>query len=137
MIKKILIGILLFVIIAFIAFMIFMVNFDMFGDSIKTELKTECDSKGLRKIIMTKISGNAVSNSGMTIYATDCVNIEDKELEPIFVTDLSYLKNSDVKFEWKNFDTIIIKYNKDLRIFKQKAESKTVNPKIIFEYITE
>ncbi|GLB53969.1 hypothetical protein NBRC110019_30100 [Neptunitalea chrysea] len=114
-----------------------MANFDMFGDSIKTELKTECDSKGLRKIIMTKIAGNAVTNAGMTIYATDCENNEEKELEPIFITDLAYLKNSDMKFEWKSFDTLVIRYNKELRIFKQETESKTVNPKIIFEYIAE
>jgi hypothetical protein len=114
-----------------------MASFDMFGDSIKTELKTECDSKGLRKIIMTKIGGNAVTNDGMTIYATDCENNEDKELEPIFITDLAYLKNSDMKFEWKSFDTLVIRHSKELRIFKQEMESKTVNPKIIFEYIAE
>jgi len=109
----------------------------MFGESIKTELKTECDNKGLRKIIMTRFSGDATMNPGMTIYATDCENGKENEHEPIFVTDLSYLKNSDVNFEWKNSDTIIIKYNKKLRIFKQETESKTVNPKIIFEYIAE
>jgi hypothetical protein len=109
----------------------------MFGESIGTELKTECDSKGLRKIIMTKFPGDATMNPGMTIYATDCKIDKENELEPIFVTDLSYLKNSDVDFEWKNSDTIIIKYNKKLRIFKQETESKTVNPKITFEYIAE
>ncbi|MDY7393770.1 hypothetical protein UMM65_00810 [Aureibaculum sp. 2210JD6-5] len=137
MIKKILIGIILLGIIAIIGFFIFMANFDIFGESIETELKAECDNKGLRKIILTKVAGNATMNPGMTIYATDCKNDKEKEPEPIFVTDLSYLKNSDVNFEWKNSDTIIIKYNKKLRIFKQETESKTVDPKIIFEYIAE
>ena len=86
---------------------------------------------------MTKSGGNAATNAGITIYATYCENKENKELEPIFITDLPYLKNSDMKFEWKSFDTVLIRYNNELRIFKQEPESKTIKPKIIFEYLAE
>ena len=137
MIKKIIIGISILGIIASLTYVIFLSSFNLFGKPIETELKTECDNKGVRKIIMTKIGGNAAANPGITIYATECVNDEQKEPEPIFVTDLAYLNNSDVKFEWKNFDTVFIKYNKELRIFKQESISKTVTPKIVFKYIAE
>lgn len=83
------------------------------------------------------MSGNATANRSIHIYATNCNYEENQDLESIFVVDLPNIKPSDVNFEWKGFDTLIIRYRKELRIFKQETESKTVNPKIIFEYIAE
>ena len=137
LIKKILIGSLLLGIISTIGYLIFMPNFDLFDEPTETELKAECDYEGLRKIKMTEMTGNATSNRSIHIYATDCNYDEKIEPELIFVVSAGFIKPKNVSFEWKSFDTLTIKYNKKLDIFKQKTESESVNPKIIFEYITE
>lgn len=137
MIKKILIGILLLGFIAIIGFVVFVANFELFDEPIETELKVECDYEGLRKVKMTEMTGNATTNRTIHIYATDCNYNSEIEPEPIFVAGAGFIKPKDVSFKWKNFDTLTIKYNKKLEIFKQKTESESVNPKIIFEYITE
>ncbi|WP_146105012.1 hypothetical protein [Nonlabens tegetincola] len=136
MIKKILIGILLLGFIAIIGFVVLMTNFELFDEPTETELKAECDYEGLRKVKMTQESGNATANRSILIYATDC-GIDEKNSELIFVASAGFIKPKDVSFKWKSFDTLTIKYNKKLEIFEQKKESESVNPKIIFEYITE
>jgi hypothetical protein len=113
-----------------------MANFDLFEEPIETELKMECDDSGLRKIRMTEQGGNATTNNAIKIYATDC-NYKEQEPELIFIASASFIKPNDINFTWKNFDTLTIKYNKLIEIYKQKTESESVNPKIIFEYIAE
>ena len=139
--KKILIGILLLGIIAIIGFFVFMANFEIFGEPVKTELKMECDDSELRKVSMYESSGNATANNSILIKSSDCnVDLYSNELinsELIFSASSCNIKQSDVTFEWKNFDTITIRYRKYLQIYKQELESTTVNPKIIFEYIAE
>ena len=113
-----------------------MANFEIFDKPTETELKMECDYEGLRKIKMTQESGNATANRSIIIYATDC-GIDEQNSELIFVASAGFIKPKDVEFEWKNFDTLTIRYNKKLEIFEQKKESESVNPKITFEYIAE
>ncbi len=122
---------------AIIGFFVLLANFEIFDEPTETELKVECDYEGLRKVKMTEMTGNATSNRSIHIYATDCNSEEKIEPEPIFVASAGFIKPKDVNFEWKSFDTLTIKYNKKLNIFKQKSESESLNPKIIFEYITE
>ncbi len=121
---------------AIIGFFVFMSNFEIFDEPTETKLKTECDYEGLRKIKMTQESGNATANRSILIYATDC-GIDEQNSELIFVASAGFIKPKDVEFEWKNFDTLTIRYNKKLEIFEQKKESESVNPKITFEYIAE
>ena len=135
--KKILIGILLLGFIAIIGFVVFMANFELFDEPTETELKAECDYEGLRKVKMTEMTENATANRSIHIYATDCNYDEKIEPEPIFVVSAGFIKPKDVSFEWKSFDTLRIRYNKKLEVFKQKTESESVNPKIIFEYIKD
>jgi hypothetical protein len=137
LIKKILFGILLLGIIAIIGYLVFMANFELLDEPTETELKAECDYEGLRKVKMTEMTGNATANRSIHIYASDCSYNDKIEPEPIFVASAGFIKPKDVSIEWKSFDTLTIKYNKKLDIFKQKTESESLNPKIIFEYITE
>ncbi len=137
MIKKLLIGILLLGIISIIGYFVFLANFEIFDEPTETELKVECDYEGLRKVKMTEMTGNATANRSIHIYATNCNYDENIELESIFVASAGFIKPKDVNFEWKSFDTLTIRYNKKLEIFKQKTESESVNPKIIFEYIAD
>jgi len=137
LIKKILFGTLIFGLLAIIGFAVFMANFEIFEEPTETELKVECDYEGLRKVKMTEMNGNATANRSIHIYATDCNYDENIEPETIFVASAGFIKPKDVSFEWKSFDTLTIKYNKKLEIFKQKKESESINPKIIFEYIME
>nr|WP_315146817.1 hypothetical protein [uncultured Flavobacterium sp.] len=135
--KKILIGILLLGIIAIIGFIVFMANFKLFDEPTETELKAECDYEGMRKVKMTEMIGNETANRSIHIYATDCNYNSKIEPEPIFVASSAFIKPNDVNFEWKSFDTLTITYNKRIEIYKQKTESQTVNPKIIFEYVAK
>ncbi|WP_055446233.1 hypothetical protein [Lacinutrix mariniflava] len=141
MIKKIVFGILILGVIAIIGYLILMANFDIFNAPTETELKLECDDSGLRKITMYEVSGNATTNKSILIKSSDCnAKLYSDELinpELIFSATLPNIKNSDVNFEWRNFDTITIRYNKKLRILKMESESSTLNPKITFEYIAQ
>ena len=118
-----------------------MANFDIFDAPTETELKTECDYEGLRKITMLELKGNATTNNSILIKSSDCnVELYSDELinsELIFSVNSPNLKSTDVNFEWKTFDTLIIKYKKNVRIIEKLSESNTVNPKIIFEYIAQ
>lgn len=135
--KKVIIGILLAGIIAMFGLFIFMTNFEVFEEPSETELKAECDYEGLRKVRMVEMSGNATLNRSIHIYASNCTYTEDDKDESIFVISAGFIKPKDVNFEWKNFDTLTIRYNKRLDIFEQKIKSESVNPKIVFEYIAE
>lgn len=135
--KKTLIGILLLCTISIIGYSVFIGNFNLLDEPIETELKAECDCEGSRKVKMTEMSGNATANRSIHIYATNCNSDENIEAESIFVASAGFIKPKDVNFEWKNFDTLTIRFNKKIEIFKQKMESENVNPKIIFEYIAE
>ena len=141
MIKKILIGILLVGIIAIIGFFVFMANFQLFDEPTHSELSADCDYEGLRQISMFELKGNATTNNSILIKSSDCIiDIYSDELinsELIFAVSSSNLQRLDVSFKWKGFDTLTIEYKKGLQISKQVFESKTVNPKIIFEYITK
>ncbi|MBW8358226.1 MAG: hypothetical protein K0M63_00315 [Weeksellaceae bacterium] len=86
---------------------------------------------------MTETTGNATANKSIHTYATECNNEGIIEHEPIFLASAGFIKSKDVSFEWKNFNTLTIRYNKKLVVFKEKSESECVNPKIIFEYIKE
>ena len=140
LIKKLLIRILLLGIISIIGYSIFMSNFEVFDKPIETELKTECDDSGLRKVSMYELKGNATTDSSIVIKSSECNadlysdNLINSEL--IFSVSSPNLKQSDVKFTWKSFDTLTIMYNKKVSVFQQKKESESLNPKIIFEYIT-
>ncbi|MEL0454843.1 hypothetical protein WJN01_01285 [Flavobacteriaceae bacterium SZ-1-7] len=137
MIKKILIGVLIIGLFSIFGIAIFMANFDIFEESTEIELNAECDFEGLRKVKMTEMSGNATVNRSIHIYATECNSDNNVEPEPIFAASAGFIKPKDVSFEWKNFDTLTIKYNKKLDIFIQKGKSEQVKPKIIFEYKAE
>ena len=95
-----------------------MANFDLFDAPTETELKLECDDSGLRKITMYELSGNATTNNSILIKSSDCnAKLYSDELinpELIFSATSPNIKNSDVNFEWKHFDTITIRYNKKL-----------------------
>ena len=133
MIKNLIIGVLIIGLLSIIGYGFFIQNFDIFADPVETKIKSECDYEGLRKIEMIEISGNAATNRSIQISATDC-NSNNIYSEQIFVASASFIEPSDVIFNWKNFDTLTITYNEELKVFKKKNESDSIKPKIIFEY---
>ncbi|AXP81574.1 hypothetical protein CJ739_2501 [Mariniflexile rhizosphaerae] len=134
--KKILIGTLIGVIL-FSFFGFWISGFFLFESPNELIIKKECDYEGLRKVVMYELNGNAVTNGAIHISASDCSENKIENSELIFTVSSSNIKISDVNFEWTSFDTLTIRYNKKLEIFKQKTESESVNPKIIFEYIAD
>lgn len=123
--------------IAIIGYFIIMADFELFDQPKEAELKAECDIEGSRKIIMTEMIGNATANRSIHVYATYCNYNDSIELEPIFVASAGFIKPKDVNFEWKSFDTLTIKYNKFIEVYKKKPESESLNSKIIFEYLAQ
>jgi len=89
----------------------------------------------LRKATIYELNGNTVTKVHITV--SDCYERKLCNSEIIFPVSSSNLAAMDLIFEWKSFDTLTIKYNKALEVVKQKRISKSVNPKIIFEYITD
>ncbi len=136
MTKKILIGTLIGLILISI-FGFWASSFFLFESPKELIIKKECDYEGLRKVIMYELNGNAVTNGAIHISASDCFENKIENSELIFTVSSPNIETSDINFEWKSFDTLTIKYNKKLEIFEQKKESESVNPKIIFEYISE
>lgn len=136
MTKKILIGTLIGLILISI-FGFWASSFFLFESPKELIIKKECDYEGLRKVIMYELNGNAVTNGAIHISASDCFENKIENSELIFTVSSPNIETSDINFEWKSFDTLTIKYNKKLEIFEQKKESESVNPKIIFEYVTE
>ncbi|PNW25017.1 hypothetical protein [Formosa algae] len=134
--KKILTGTLIGIILISI-FGFWASSFFLFESPKELIIKKECDYEGLRKVVMYELNGNAVTNGTIHISASDCFENKIENFELIFTVSSPKIETSDINFEWKSFDTLTIKYNKKLEIFKQKTESETVNPKIIFEYITK
>jgi len=135
--KKILVGIILIGIISIIGYFAFMSSFELFARVPVSKVKEECDYDGLRKAVMNELNGNAVTNGTIYISVSECADIDFEDSELIFSVSSSNISQKDINFQWKSFDTLTIKYNKKLTVFKQKKESESVNPKVIFEYITE
>ena len=86
---------------------------------------------------MNELNGNAVTNGTIYISVSKCAEIGFEDSELIFSVSSSNISKKDINFKWKTFDTLTIKYNNKMEVFKQKKESKSVNPKIIFEYIKD
>lgn len=137
LIKKVLIGIISLMIISSLGYSFFISNFQLFVRVPVSQIKAECDYEGLRKVIINELSGNAVTNRTVYISVSECMEIDFEDSELIFSASYSNLNQKDINFEWRSLDTLIIKYNKKLEVFKQKTESESVNPKIIIEYITK
>ena len=135
--KKLIIGIILLGIISIIGYFVFMTNFELFSRVPVSQIKEECDYDKIRKVVMNELNGNAVTNGTIYISVSKCTEIEFEDSELIFSVSSSNINQKDVNFKWKSFDTLTIKYNRKLKIVKQKKESESVNPKIIFEYITD
>lgn len=135
--KKIFFGALTLGTAALVGVFVYARTFQFFEEPTETELKVACDYEGFRKIRMSEMSGNATANNSIHIYASECNDDDNLLNEPIFVASASFIKPTDVSFEWKNVDTVIIKYNKNLEIFNKKTHSEKLNTEIVFKYIAE
>ena len=135
--KKLLIGILLLGITSIVGFFIFIANFELFARVPVSKIKEECDKNGIRKVAMYELSGNATTNGTIYISVSKCDEIDFEDSELIFSVSSSNISQKDIKFKWKNLDTLKIEYNKKLKVFKHKKESEFMKRKIIFEYTTE
>ena len=135
--KIIVIAIFLIGLILVSGFGLWISNISLFEGSEELLIKQECDYEGLRKVGMYEVNGNAVTNNSIHIYVSDCKETQINNFEKIFTVSSSNIQRTDLDFKWKNFDTIIINFNKSLQIFAQKNETESVNPKIIIEYIED
>lgn len=137
MTKKIIIGILLLGSVAIIGLSIFMANFELFEKPTPKIIKQECDSKGLRKANMYGFGGNAVTQDAIHISISDCNSQDFEKAEYIFTISPFFENRDKIYFEWKNIDTLQIRYTKSSKVFRQKMETENVNPKLVIEYIEE
>ncbi len=110
-----------------------MQNFQIFDEPNELRIKQECDYEGLRKITLSKIEGNAVTNNTFKIISSNCDEKNTKS-EILFIVSSSHLTKKEIDFNWKSFDTLIIEYHKDFEVFTQKTITDKANPKIVIEY---
>ena len=135
MTKNIIIGFLLIALIGTFGYFIYIINFQIFTAPEEIIIKEECDYDGLRKITMEELGGNATTNKSIQILASGCDPYGNSYNERLFIASESFIKPSDVNFEWKSFDTLTIKYNSKLEVFEKKHFSDSIKPKIIIEYL--
>lgn len=138
-IKHIITGFIIILFLATLGFVLFLGSFEIFEEPQHADLQQKCDNKDLRNIKMIEVLGNATVNNSIQIYASNCAFGDNNNGKPelIFIASAPFINPKDVYFEWKNFDTLTITYNKDLDVFEKKIVSEVVKPKITFEYIIE
>jgi hypothetical protein len=107
-------------------------------EPVKETITEEWDTEGLRKVKVVKYRGNATVNPGLHIAVyTVNENGNSGKAKEIFIADKSFLNEDDLIIKWQSTDTLLIKYQKDLRIFRKEPEltylDSTLNFKIIYK----
>jgi hypothetical protein len=110
-------------ILSLLSFGIFLANFDILGKPEKEFIDQECDYEGLRRASLYTLSGNASANPSIHISIDGCNSNSSSSVDRvIFTADKSNLDEDNVKIKWISFDTLIVEYTDDLRIFNQERK---------------
>jgi hypothetical protein len=120
-----------------IAYKIFISSFTIFEEPIKIVLKEECDYESLSKATLYKMPGNASSNPSLHIEIWGCKENDNSHATTmIFAADKPNLNDSDVNIKWVSFDSLIVDFAPDLRLFTNNErvtfKDSTLNVKIIY-----
>ena len=121
----------------FVAYVIFISTFDLFGEPEKGILKTNCDHEGLRQATIFHYGGNAVTipmiKVSIDLGCSD--NPNDSKKKIIFSAE--HKGGTTVETEWKSFDTLKITYSNRLeavtQINKVTFSDSTLN--VTIEYV--
>jgi hypothetical protein len=121
----------------FVAYGIFINNFDLFGEPEKEILKTNCDYEGLRQATTFKYGGNAVTNSAIIVSIDlGCSDFPD-DSEKKIAFSAEQTSGATVETEWKSFDTLKIIYSDRLEPITQLDQvvysDSTLNVTIEYE----
>lgn len=121
----------------FVAYGVFMNNFDLFGEPEKEILKTDCDYEGLRQATTFEYGGNAVTIPAIMVSIDlGCSNNPDDTKKKI-VFSAEHTGGTTVETEWKSVDTLIITYSVNLepinQINKVTYKDSTLNVTIEYE----
>ena len=120
-----------------IAYVIYISTFQIFDLPDKIILKEDCDNKSIRKATLYKMPGNAASNPSVHIEIGDCrESATPNKTTSIFTADKPNLNDNDVSIKWASFDSLIVDFDPDLRLFTNAREvifpDSTSNVQIIY-----
>ncbi|KEO72942.1 hypothetical protein [Anditalea andensis] len=103
----------------FVAYGIFISNFDLFGEPEKVIFKTNCDYEGRRQSTIFEYGGNAVTNPAIIVSIDlGCSdNPDDSKKKTVFSAEQT--SGMMVETEWKSFDTLTIIYSDRLEPITQ------------------
>ncbi len=120
-----------------IAYKIFISSFEIFEEPMKIVLKEECDYESIRKATLYKMPGNAAANPSLHIEIGGCRENDNSYMTTlIFAAEKPNLNDSDVNIKWVSFDSLIVDFAPDLRLFTSNEQvtfsDSTLNVKIIY-----
>lgn len=121
----------------FVAYGIFINNFDLLGEPEKEILKTNCDYEGLRQATIFEYGGNAVTIPAIIVSIDlGCSDNPDDSKKKI-VFSAEHTGGTTVETEWKSFDTLKIIYSDRLepiiQLEKVTYSDSTLNVMIDYE----
>lgn len=131
--KKIQLFLLIIFSIGILGFIIFMANFKILDESKEVIINSKKDSGNTRTAILAKSEGNATINQSLNLYISN-INNSKEQKELIFLMSSGYTNEKDIKFYWKNLDTLVVEYNKDYDVFTKELKTINVNPEVNIEY---
>jgi hypothetical protein len=101
-------------------YLIVLSSFDIFSDPDIRVLDQRCDYEGLRQAQMYQVEGNAVTNPSIHVSVQlGCSDHQLKNEKLVFTASNGSLQDLDVALDWVTFDTLLIRYQKELQIFTQ------------------
>ena len=121
----------------FVAYGIFISNFDLFGEPEKVILETNCDYEGLRQATTFEYDGNAATIPAIKVSIDlGCSNNpDDSKKKNVFSAE--HTGGTTVSTEWKSFDTLKITYSARLepitQLEKVTYSDSTLNLAIEYE----
>lgn len=115
----------------FVAYGIFISNFDLFGEPEKEILKTNCDYEGLRQATIFEYGGNAVTNSAIIVSIDLGCSDDPADSNKKIVFSAEQTGEMMVETEWESFDTLKIIYS--YRLEPITYSDSTLNVTIEYE----
>lgn len=97
-----------------VALLIFIWTFDLFPSENKKVTEANCDSKGIRKAVISQVEGNAVTSSTISVSVhlgcKKTPNINEESL--IFLAEQR--NEASVEVTWLTFDSLEVAYSRAL-----------------------
>lgn len=94
---------------------------NLFAPPQRRLLEIKCDALGKRRVDVYEIEGNAITTTSIHVEVNYCLDRSANKFgNEIFIAEAKSIDKNDVEIDFVSFDTLGIRYNRDLRIFKKQ-----------------